>query len=112
MLDVWVKHLSKSKPRHISLHFNGIRIHKSACHQNGNASASDAVDVAGMCRQCEAAIMEETGYKVTIVEKKHYTLCELLDGISDRSRCNAGGCRSVGFKRTSSTFKTKHINAI
>lgn len=97
-----MKHLSKSKQRHMSLHFDGIRIHKSACHQTGGASASDGIDVAGICRQCEAAIMEETGYRVTIVEKKHYALCELLDGISDRSRCNTGGCRSVGYKRISS----------
>ena len=63
ILEAWENYVAlQFQPKHVSLHFDGLRIHRSAFGDK---------PVDAVCRECEEAIASATGFKVSIVEKKH-----------------------------------------
>jgi hypothetical protein len=67
ILTEWCSFAMRSSPSHLSLHYDGIRVHKDL-----------GMPVEEFCRQCEAHILETVGFKVSIREKKHQYFLELL----------------------------------
>ena len=74
ILQGWTKHLlnNPNKPKHLSLHFDGVRI--SADHIG--VSQEDFI------KDCEKSINMRTGFMVKIVPKKHLSFIELVRGKS------------------------------
>ena len=70
ILESWVSKLQTLSPEHLSLHFDGVRltVDMTAWANNQQKFLED----------CERHIHEETGFKVTIVEKKHLSLLQLV----------------------------------
>ena len=67
ILQVWAEYAITLKPKHVSLHFDGIRLSK------------DVVDnVDSHIEQCQKIIMEKTGFAVKILRKTHCTFRELV----------------------------------
>ena len=67
ILQVWAEYAITLKPKHVSLHFDGIRLSK------------DVVDnVDSHIEQCQKIIMEKTGFAVKILRKTHCTVRELV----------------------------------
>ena len=67
ILSVWVKFVLQLPVRHLSLHFDGIRL-----------DADFPGTVEDYCKQCCEHIANETGFVVNIREKKHYSFLELI----------------------------------
>ena len=57
-------------PQHLSLHFDGLRISKSAI-----------ADADSFVEQSQLAILRKTGYHVSIMEKRHFFFLELLEAL-------------------------------
>ena len=69
VLSHWVATLRQAYTiRHISLHFDGIRL----------AIEETDDDAAAVCRKCEAAIADATSFHVKLREKQHDTVFGLL----------------------------------
>ncbi|CAE7810987.1 unnamed protein product [Symbiodinium sp. CCMP2592] len=79
VLDAWTNFVLRQKPKHISLHFDGIRVSRAVVGD----------DVEGFCRVCTAHIQEITGYKVEIRPKSNPDLLQDLR-LSSRSRTLRG----------------------
>ena len=67
VLCAWTEQLVDMKPKHLSLHFDGVRVSKNAI---ANAESHIAA--------CEKAITEKTSFRVKIVLKAHRTFRELV----------------------------------
>ena len=68
LLTHWLDFLQTTmKPRHVSLHFDGVRI-----------ASMPGLNVEDLCRQCEKHIQKSTGFDVHIREKKHRSILQLL----------------------------------
>jgi hypothetical protein len=78
ILSAWVSNIQSShSPTHLSLHFDGIRLNsdlKSWANQQQQ-----------FLQECEHHIRTETGFTVSIVEKKHSVMLELLEAASTRT---------------------------
>ena len=69
VLQAWEDHLvSHFRPKHISLHFDGLRI---------DTSCLSGTPLRVHCAEAEKEIWERTGFKVTVVEKQHKYFLEL-----------------------------------
>ena len=67
ILDVWAAHVSKIKPDHVSLHFDGLRV------------STDVIpDVDAFTKDCSAHISQETTFNVKIVRKTHKTVLQSI----------------------------------
>ena len=67
VLCAWTEQLIDMKPKHLSLHFDGVRVSKNVI---ANAESHIAA--------CEKAIAEKASFKVKIVVKAHRTFRELV----------------------------------
>ena len=70
IVESWTSKLRSVSPEHLSLHFDGVRL-----NSNLRAWASDQHQFLGAC---ERHIEQDTGFKVKIVEKQHFSLLQLL----------------------------------
>ena len=70
ILSAWEACVTKMKPTHVSLHFDGIRC----------AGLDTSMTEEELCQHFQEAIDADTGFKVAIVVKKHQLLSELLFG--------------------------------
>ena len=68
ILQVWAEHIIAMKPRHISLHFDGVRV--------SNEVASNVDSFIGQCQQ---VIKEKTAFNIKIALKTHGTIRELVE---------------------------------
>ncbi|CAE7836607.1 unnamed protein product [Symbiodinium sp. CCMP2592] len=69
ILHAWTEHVlaGPTKPRHLSLHFDGIRV------------SSDFIsDMEDYIKGCQEAITKATSFNVTIVAKTHHCFSQLL----------------------------------
>lgn len=71
ILEAWVRSVLPSNPKHLSLHFDGLRLH-----------SDDIEDQRRFVEQSERAILERTGFTVKIVRKDHYFF---LDGARSKA---------------------------
>ena len=60
VLEHWCNLLLKKRPKHLSLHFDGVRV-----------STDIATDMDALILECEQHIREQTGFAVRIREKQH-----------------------------------------
>ena len=67
ILHVWSEHVLRGSPKHLSLHFDGLRVSRDAI-QNMDE----------YIRACEDAISSKTPFNVKIVAKKHGNLIQLV----------------------------------
>ena len=67
IVQAWAEHVIALKPKHISLHFDGIRVSKEV-----------ASNVESHIEECQEVIKEKTGFTVSIVRKTHGTFRELV----------------------------------
>ena len=65
VLQAWVEYLTTLRPRHLSLHYDGIRIDNLAVHGSFIADSQEY-------------IQEKTGFRVCIVEKAHDLFVEAI----------------------------------
>ena len=79
ILQSWTDHVltRTTKPKHLSLHFDGIRI--SADHVG--------VQQEEFIRDCENAINKRTGFVVKIVPKKHQNFIQLAEDEKYTRKC-------------------------
>ena len=69
ILEAWLQKVQECKPRHVSLHFDGIRVDK--------ACLADA-EVSSFCSACSAHIKSATGFEVQIQCKTNPDLLEYV----------------------------------
>ena len=69
VLSSWATYLASLDLTHLSLHFDGCRI---------QARDSCPLSIPDLCRDSANWIAQQTGFSVTITEKKHFLLQELL----------------------------------
>jgi hypothetical protein len=74
VVDAWTEHVLSSKVEHVNNAFDGLRINDGRMHTIG----SSTIDTKAFCAECETHIAITTGYTVTIVEKEHLTLLEMV----------------------------------
>ena len=67
ILHVWSEHVLRGRPKHLSLHFDGLRVSRDVI-QNMDE----------YIRSCEEAISSKTRFSVKIVAKKHGNLIQLV----------------------------------
>ena len=67
IMSAWVQHLKRLPLDHLSLHYDGVRIH-------GGLPA----DVGKLCKECSDFIAQETGFLVNIKEKKHESAVDAI----------------------------------
>ena len=67
VLSHWCDHLLTFSPTHLSLHFDGVRI-----------SPLQGISIEEVCKQSASYILDKTGFKVTIREKRHETVNALI----------------------------------
>ena len=67
VLQCWAEFLVQKLPRHLSLHFDGVRV-----------SAEDGVSSEELCKSAQECVMDRLGFDLTIREKKHLTFLELV----------------------------------
>ncbi|CAE7501083.1 unnamed protein product, partial [Symbiodinium necroappetens] len=72
VLSAFVEYLLQFQPQHLSLHYDGVRVSKG---QGGCSTAE-------LCEKIQAYILRKTGFDVTICEKKHLTVLEILKGVA------------------------------
>ncbi len=77
ILQAWLEHVLAMKPKHLSLHFDGIRVSKTIV---------DNVD--SHLEQCQKVIKQKTGFDVKITVKTHGTFRELVE--ERGTPCSAG----------------------
>lgn len=75
----WVSRLQTFSPEHLSLHFDGVRL-------DSDSMMKARADQRQFLDDCEGHIYKETGFKVTIVEKKPLTLLQLVEASASRAR--------------------------
>ena len=78
ILQAWTEHALIGIPKHLSLHFDGIRI-----------STDHIGDVAEYIRGCQDAIKAKTGFEVKISAKTHGSFMKLLKKRSAASKTTA-----------------------
>ena len=66
ILSMWSVHMSQLRPRHLSLHFDGIRIDREVVH-----------DIPKVIEDCLNMIFKKTGFDVKIVSKQLFTMLEM-----------------------------------
>ena len=71
VLTAWVGYLETLKPVHLSLHFDGVRV-----------SAFEDLSVQDICKHSEDYIAQQTGFRVSIREKKHRTVIQSIKHMS------------------------------
>ncbi len=74
VVDKWTEHVLSSKVEHVNNAFDGLRINDGRVHITGSSD----VDTKAFCAECETHIKVTTDYSVTIVEKEHLELLELI----------------------------------
>ena len=74
ILSSWLAYLKRFSLDHISLHFDGVRIHGSV-----------PVDIETLCKDCSGHILKDTKFAVKIRQKKHETMKEALLSRATRS---------------------------
>ena len=67
ILEAWTDCISRHRPGHLSLHFDGVRVGRF----------SSEVEISNICQEAMDAIKEKTGFEVNIVEKHHYLFRQL-----------------------------------
>jgi hypothetical protein len=67
ILASWVQFLLQHPVKHLSLHYDGVRV-----------QGDFGCDVEALCTRCSEHIAASTGFVVVIREKKHYTFEEML----------------------------------
>ncbi|CAE7650574.1 unnamed protein product [Symbiodinium sp. CCMP2592] len=67
IVDAWLEALCPLLPKHLSLHFDGVRIDRAAVEQN-----------ADLIQRCQKAIVDKTGFNVRIVQKTTSTIKDLI----------------------------------
>ena len=72
VLEHWCRFLLRLKPTHLSLHFDGVRV---------NTNTHD--DVSALQKECEEHIKTNTGFTVSLAEKKHLHVEDLLFSLSE-----------------------------
>jgi len=74
MLAAWVAHIASTRVLcdHLSLHHDGVRVDAAAAASMGGGS------IEAFCEASAMAIERETGFMVTIVEKKHRSFLDFL----------------------------------
>ena len=73
VLDSWLGKVKPLQSKHMSLHFDGIRVDRDIAQP----------DVKVFCKSCSDAIFEETGLDVQIRAKERYTFHALLTQVND-----------------------------
>ncbi|CAE7506749.1 unnamed protein product [Symbiodinium sp. CCMP2592] len=73
VLDSWLGKVQPLQSKHMSLHFDGIRVDRDIAQP----------DVKAFCKSCSDAIFEETGLDVHIRAKERYTFHALLTQVND-----------------------------
>ncbi len=87
VLDAWLQFVKQRHVRHLSLHYDGIRVDWQSLQCEASACGPEG-PVPGFCEAAAGFVRERTGYTLKIVEKKHKTLLEIL---TDRSDWADGG---------------------
>ena len=72
VLQSWVLFVLTKPSLHLSLHFDGIRLHRDRV-------AEFEGGVEACAKACSVHIAKETGFQVEIVEKRHYVLVALIE---------------------------------
>ena len=67
ILQAWAEHIVAMKPKHISLHFDGVRVSKEV-----------ATSVDSFIEQCQQVIKEKKSFDIKIAMKTHGTFMELV----------------------------------
>ena len=68
VLRAWLHYLQTLRPKHLSLHFDGVRVDKSLLVPNAEA----------FCAECSKQIASACGYVVHIRLKEHLTMLEIM----------------------------------
>ena len=99
VLDLWLQQLKMLQPKHISLHFDGVRVDKTVM----------GPDATEFCQECEKAIQESSGFPVQIKVKQLVgTDLEVPEDLLANGNCilqarlHGGGCCMFGGDRHSS----------
>ena len=67
IVEHWCSFLQRWKPTHLFLHFDGLRVNADI-HPN----------LQELLKLCEAHILDSTGFRVSIAEKKHLLCLDLV----------------------------------
>ena len=107
ILQAWTEHALIGLPKHLSLHFDGIRI-----------STDHIGDVAEYIRGCQDAIKAKTGFEVKISAKTHGSFMKLLKKRSAASKTvpakllDPGNCIPCGVWHTVPLSRPALVTAI
>ena len=73
VVDSWIQKLKPLGSKHMSLHFDGIRVDRDVVQPDAQA----------FCRSCSYAIQQDTGFQVHIRSKERHSFHALLQQISN-----------------------------
>ena len=109
VLEAWEDYMSTITHNHLSLHFDGLRV----------GGLEEAQSIEDLCKKSEAAILDTTGFKVKILEKRHLYFRELCNGVSDREETEVeqqllqpGNCIPLAVSRLLPTKKQAVISEL
>ena len=72
ILDAWLSAICPMSPKHVSLHFDGVRIDREL--------VNNTPDLVAMCQR---AILEKTGFDVSIAKKETKTIMQLIESVAE-----------------------------
>ena len=82
VLRSWVLFVLEKATPHLSLHFDGLRVHRDRCAQSGGVEA--------LAEASSEHIARETGFAVEIVEKKHHVLFDMIKNKAEHEEAKVG----------------------
>ena len=82
ILEVMCEYACSAATRHVSLHFDGLRVDRARVA----LEPGDGTCIANTCAHLAARVKEQTGYSVVLVAKEHLTFVEALDAEPAPSR--------------------------
>ncbi len=85
LLDIFVTHLKARPLRHLSLHFDGIRVDRQrVLAEAEGGSEEDGIRL--LLANLTAEVARQTGYNIEVVEKRHEYLLDKLRRHAGRTK--------------------------
>ena len=89
ILEAWETYISRRRPMHFSLRFDGVRV----------GGLEPGADIKNICQKASATIEAEIGFRMVIVERQHpflrelcRTLVESVEDSVDAELLKCGNC--------------------